>query len=70
MTKYTIEGIIENCGGSSVIASHCSNLKPDSVRKWVSRGIPEKHWSAIIKLHGWLLNANQLHKLNESVRND
>lgn len=67
--KLTITNIIERCGGSKVIASQCDGLQADSVRKWIGKGIPEKHWTPICKLHGKRLNANKLHDLNESIRN-
>ena len=70
MPKHTIESIIENCGGSKAIANNIENLKYDSVRKWKIFGIPERHWSTIIRLHKKRLSPNRLHKLNKICRGD
>jgi hypothetical protein len=66
----TIKQIIEQCGGTKLLSKNC-NTQAQSVNKWkYNNGIPEKHWSTIIKLYGADLTPAILHKLNESIRND
>lgn len=52
----SIADIIELAGGERAIADATQNgpkpIDPPAVRRWVNRGIPDVHWSVLIRLAG------------------
>lgn len=47
----TVSDIIRDCGGAGKIAEASKRaITADAIRKWLSIGIPEKHWAVVMPL--------------------
>jgi hypothetical protein len=65
MEAPSVRDIIECAGGPKGLASRVP-IKQKSIYCWFEKGIPEKHWAAVISVCGVTLE--QLHRANEALR--
>lgn len=63
-----IEDILTAVGGTLAVAQKLK-LREQSVQKWITRGIPQKHWAQLIKLSKGTITASQIFALNQKITN-
>lgn len=64
---YTINEIIKNCGGVKIISTNLE-IHVTTPDKWREKGIPDKHWWAIMYLSKKKLTPNDIYNANLAAR--
>ncbi len=60
MSTPTVREAIAEAGGISVLATALGFKNPETVRVWLSRGLPDKHVLAVAEQTGWKYTPHQL----------
>lgn len=63
-----IRSVLEQLGDYPAAAVKLGLKSEACIRQWAYLGVPEKHWTLIIKYSD--TDATELHKLNDAVRKE